>query len=392
MPNSTNWNHPEIEQNQKTFLSQQANSGESTLTVINTKGFTTNQLVLAGLKGGSEEVEVVKTHATTAPTNTVITLATALKFSHSNDTPVCVLDYDQIEIYRAASKGGSYSLIATIDITYEEEDTAYWDGTGSATDYYKIRYKNSISAAVSGYSVEIPATGLADDTLAGMVDSVMELFSEQSEQILLRRRIIKWLNDGYKKLIKAIIDLGVDYYVKYGTDDNGALISFVANQRAYNCPADFIKPRRFLFTYDGTNYNPADPIDRSKDHPNNVYLKTKPVYYFEGKKIIPLPKPTSSQGGILPIYSYLPARLTNDDDVPDLPIGYTESPVNYALKRAFESDNKYDTAKYYEDLFDKDKGEMLSEIEERTPEMPKYVDAFGISAENDMYDGFQIPE
>ena len=386
----TKWNHPDVEQNQQTNLSQQANTGESTLTVLNTKGITTNQLLLVG-SFGSENAEIVKTHATTAPTDTVVTLAAALKFNHSTDTIITVLDYDQIEIYRATSKGGSYSLVTTVDIMVDEDGTTYKDSNASTTDYYKIRYKNSINSSFSGYSVEIPATGLKEDTLAGTVETVYRLFSKHSKKVLDKSDIVQWLNEGYETLIVRIADLDIDYNVKYGTDGNGAIISFIANQRAYPLPADFIKPRRLFFSYNGVKYYPADPMDSSFDHPDNVYLKTKPKYYLEGKKIVPLPKPLESSGGILPRYYAMPARMENDDDAPDLPTGYYKLLPNFALKRALESDRQFEMANYYGGLFENGAELMLSEIKNRTPEMPQMIYPWGISIEDDYNDGFQIP-
>jgi len=387
----TSWRHPDIEQSQDTSLTQQANAAATTLNVINTKGIAVNTLLLIGTYG-SEDAEIVKTHASTVPTDTLITLAAGLKFDHSTDTPVTVLDYDQIEISRAASQGGSYSVLTTVAITVEEDATTYKDSAGNATDFYKIRYKNSIDSSFSGYSAEVPATGYGDTTLAGLVDSVYKLFSKQSSKILDRKEVIKWLNEGYiTKMVRRIISLGIDYYGKYGTDGSGAAIAFVASQRAYSLPSNFVRPTRWDFSYNGVDYYPADPIDSTFDHPQAVYSQSSPKYYYEGNKIVPLPKPTATSGGMRPRFAALAARLANDDDVPDLPYGYEQTMVNWALKRAFESDNKFDVANYYGTLFENDVEEMLLEIKNRYPEIPRTVPMFGASIEDELYDGFNPP-
>lgn len=64
-------------------------------------------------------------------------------------------EYELIEIWRAASSGGSFSLISTVDIT----DLDYYDIDGQTTDYYKIRYKDTDATKYSAYSTEIAATG-----------------------------------------------------------------------------------------------------------------------------------------------------------------------------------------------------------------------------------------
>jgi hypothetical protein len=391
--NSLSWNHPNISQNEATSLAQQANAAETTLSVINTKGFTVNQLVLVGSLG-AEDAEIVKTHASTAPTDTVITLAAALKYSHSTDTPITALDFDQIEISHATAKGGSYSILATVDMTVDQAGTTYKDAAGATTDYYKIRYKNSISGGLSGYSAEIPATGFDAATLAGMISAVFTEFSKQSDRILDRDDVARWLNEGYQKEAGQILDLGIDWYVKYGTDGNGGIISFVANQRSYNLKTllpDYVRAKRLFFTFDGVRYVPASAIDGSYDFPNTIYSRSNPNYYFEGSNLIPKPTPTASTGGILPRYVYMPAKLANDDDVPDLPTGYETTPVNFALQKAFQFDHQMDMAKYYGDLWVDEVKTMLSVIKNRYPETPDTIPQYGDSLETDFADGFTLP-
>lgn len=68
--------------------------------------------------------------------------------------------YDKMEFWRASSAGGSYDLQATVDIdttTISDLSPGYttWvDTSGDSTKYYKIRWKNNASSAVSAYSDE----------------------------------------------------------------------------------------------------------------------------------------------------------------------------------------------------------------------------------------------
>lgn len=384
--------HPNIDLSENSLLTAQANSGDTTLSVVDIDGFAVNQILLLGMFG-DENSEIINTHATAAPSGTTITLVSGLLYNHTTDTPITIMDYNQIEISRATAKGGSYSVIDTVSITPDVElGTTYKDSNGTSTSYYKIRYKNSITSAYSGYSAEIPATGYGGNTFSGMIDQVLKLFSKQSDRVFDRDDIKAWLNEGYQDMVGQIIDLDIGFYVKYGTDGNGALIPFVANQRAYALPSDFVKSRRLRFSYDNVNFYLADPTDPTMDYPQNVYIHSDPQYYYEGKNVIPLPLPTSSVGGILPLYYYMPAEMANDDDVPDLPIGrYQKNITNYALKRAFESDNKFDVATYYETLFNNRNEAMLNEIKKRSPELPQFVDMWGADTEQDLYDGFTIP-
>jgi hypothetical protein len=363
--------HPDISENQNTSLTQQANAGNTVLNVVNTKGFSTNQILLIG-NLGSENAEIIKTHATTAPTDTTITLASALKFNHTTDEPITLLDYDKIEIQRASSKGGTYSVIDTIDIAVDEDETTYKDAAGVSTDYYRFRYKNSIDNSYSDYSVEIPASGYPSNALNSMVEKVLTLFSSQSEKLLNRDEIIEDINEGYRILVNKIIDLGIDYYAKKGDQ-----IPLVANQEEYTLPTDFVRPKRIYISYDGSNEYPAEPMDFILEQSKTAYLEAEPKYFFRGEKIVIRPVPTSSTGYIQPYYYYMPNLLTNDDDEPELPKGYHNLLVNYALARAFEKDKKIDWVNYYMGLFTNQTELMLLEIKKRTPERGQRIVPFG---------------
>lgn len=56
--------------------------------------------------------------------------------------------FDKTEIHRGATQTGSFTLLTTIDI----EDLDYFDATGASSDWYKVRYKNTISSIFSNFS------------------------------------------------------------------------------------------------------------------------------------------------------------------------------------------------------------------------------------------------
>ena len=61
------------------------------------------------------------------------------------DEPQYDEDVDKVQIYRASTKGGSYSLVTTIDAQDGDGNWVkeYDDTSGSSTDWYKIRFKNA---------------------------------------------------------------------------------------------------------------------------------------------------------------------------------------------------------------------------------------------------------
>lgn len=385
--NLIRFKHPDISHNPQTSLISQANSGDTSLSVLDAGDFTTSARYLLG----SYENDTAEFVTVTAISANTLTLAAAIAENHTTDTPVISVDYDQIEVSSAPAKGGSYSVLSTINITPDEKETIYRDSAGTQTTYYKIRYKNSVSSAYSGYSAEIPATGFTSNAFVAMVNKVLKQFGSQSDKILDVEDVKADINEGYRKMVLMVIDQNNGYYSKYGTDDAGATIPFVANQRRYACPGDWVKTKQLIFSYDGVNKYVARPMDPEDDDPNNVYIKTDPVYFYEGTNIVPKPTPTDGAGFILPIYNYLPADMSADDDTPDIPIGYQDNPVNYALRKAFEKDSKADWAQYYGDMYDKNNVDMLNWTKDRTPEQPKYVQMWGVGPEEDIYDGFVPP-
>lgn len=146
-----------------TYVTSQATSGVGTLTVKSIANFAVNQVLLIGDLGGAGS-EIIKTHATTAPTGTTITLASNLVFTHPIYTKIQVLAYDQVEFSKAATITGVKTVMATSNINAASLETIYQDSTATS-GYYFYRFKNSISTTYSDYSDPIPFDGFDFDTV-----------------------------------------------------------------------------------------------------------------------------------------------------------------------------------------------------------------------------------
>lgn len=145
---------------QVAHLTADTASASGNLTVDNIAGFAVDQYVLIG-NFGEKTAEIIKLHAATAPTGTTITLATNTTFDHYVDTPVTIIQFNQVEFSRATTLTGSKSVLATSAIAADRLWTSYTDTTNS-TGYAFTRFKNSTSSVFSGYSTGINyATGNA---------------------------------------------------------------------------------------------------------------------------------------------------------------------------------------------------------------------------------------
>ena len=366
--------HPEVLKNQSTFLTEQGNSGDTTLKVADITGFTTDQLLLVG-NYGSEKTEIVKTHAATAPTGNVITLAAGLKYSHIGKTRITVMDYDKIRIYRADSQNGTYEEIALLDIAVDEETTVYKDEWGDLDKWYKIRYENSISGEVSTFSSSLSAVGYEENSVVILLDKGQKMFSKYSERLIDRDTWLQWLNEGYRIMINRIKDLGFDWGVKKGTP-----ISLIKGVEEYPLPSDFLAQRRIWIRYDSGQYRLAEKIDFSGYDPNYSYSGSSPRYFFRGNKIVVVPTPQAMAGDILIFYYYLPTPLVYDSDTIDE--NYIQKSnafilVNYMLQKSLEMDKRFEEAAYFGQIFENQIDLMIKEMEKRYPEQPESLGEWG---------------
>ena len=375
--------HPDLIGNQDTYLTAQANTGDTTLNVADSAGFAKGDLVLVG-NYGSEKTEIVQVSTTVDPTDTVITLETALKFSHTTNVRITIMNYDKIEVSRANSELGTYTTLDTIDIAVDESYTSYTDTAGDWDKWYKIRYYNSKTTEYSTYSSPISATGYKENSVITILRKGKRLFSKYSDKLIDRDTWIEWLNEGYRIMINRIKDLGFDWGVR-----KGSIIHLVANQDAYDLPSDFLAQRRFWIRYSDTGtHQVMNPMDFSLYDPNITYSSGDPHYYLRGKSIVVVPTPTISAGDILPFYYYLPAQLEYDMDTLDenyVPASKAYIITNYMLQKALEMDKRFDEAAYYGQTFENQMDLMIKEMEKRYPEVPSYLGEWGESFDNDIY-------
>lgn len=165
-------NHALTADKKETFLSVDAAAAATTLTVESIVGFAVNKILLIG-ELGSEDTEIVKTHASTAPTGTTVTLASALTFAHTQGTKVYIINYDQIEISHADTAAGTKTVLSTFALQVDQEETLYDDTTASG-GYYFSRFKETIGDTFSVYSDPIPYTDWATNQVGSVIEYALK--------------------------------------------------------------------------------------------------------------------------------------------------------------------------------------------------------------------------
>lgn len=164
-----------------TYLSNNFAIGVTTLNVDNAIDFTagTIQLLLGSM--GAENAEFAYASAHTDQSFTVA----ATKMPHNRGDLVSQINYDQVEISKAATIDGSYSVLATLSLFVTQQKTVQFDSTGLTTDYYKLRWKNSVTGEFSSYSEPVSVLSYPVNSVGSVIYPVLRAMgvSENDQKI-----------------------------------------------------------------------------------------------------------------------------------------------------------------------------------------------------------------
>lgn len=182
---------------EETFLTADVAAAGVTLTVKDIDGFAINQILVIG-ELGEETCEIVKTHASSAPSGVSITLvAGGVEFAHTAGTRVRRIQWNQIEWNHAATLTGAKSVLTTSDIQSDQLVQAYTDTT-QTTGYYFARFKDAIGTTYSGYSDGVAYGGAAADTVGYMIEVALRENETRLGDNLSREDMYRWLNEGMR--------------------------------------------------------------------------------------------------------------------------------------------------------------------------------------------------
>lgn len=155
----------------KTFITTDSVVGLSVLTVKDIQNLRVNQLLFIGQEG-NQGSEIKKTHTSTVPSGSTVTLASTLTYPHSASTGVTLIPYDQIEFSHSPTSTGTKTVLVTTNISAGLLETPYLVSTYSAGLFF-ARWKNSISAGFSAYSDATPVAGYTKLMARSIIDSAL---------------------------------------------------------------------------------------------------------------------------------------------------------------------------------------------------------------------------
>jgi len=156
---------------EETYLIADISAASPTLTVANINRFAINQNLIINPYG--ETAERVKTHASSAPSGTTVTLSANTAFAHYAGEKVYLVTYNQIELSRALTITGAKTALSTslgnglVDMEADNKILKFVEREYNS-GYYFGRYINGIGATftISGDTLTSTAHGLVNgDTL-----------------------------------------------------------------------------------------------------------------------------------------------------------------------------------------------------------------------------------
>jgi hypothetical protein len=170
--------------------------GVTSINVDNAIDFTAGSIIVVLGSVGAENCEF---GYPSAHTDTTFTLAAATKQPHSRGELVTQVNYDQVEISKSATIDGSYSVIATLPLFLTQQKTVQFDASGLTSDYYKLRWKNSITNTFSEYSEPVSVLSYPEDSVGSVIIPILKAMgiSENDPKITIPF-CISAINDARK--------------------------------------------------------------------------------------------------------------------------------------------------------------------------------------------------
>jgi hypothetical protein len=165
-----------------TFLTADLASGSPSATVQSINSLAINEVIFIGTTG-VETSEIIKTHASTAPSGFTVTFASNTVQTHPSSSYLYVIPFDQVEISYATTLTGSKGVLTTKNIAPDALETTYNDVSGS-TGYYFARFKNSITSQFSPYSDGVPISGYPMNSARSIIDKAKKMINKENSTLL----------------------------------------------------------------------------------------------------------------------------------------------------------------------------------------------------------------
>lgn len=225
---------PELDTN-KTYTTTDYSSGVSSFAVENGLLFSDSQYIVVN-NNGNQKCEILKING--SPTVNLITLLSASQHSHNRGELIQFIPFNQIVI-ESSTDNITFAVLTTIDIRPDSEKTFYNDTAGTATTYYRVRFKNSSDTSYSTYSDAIIATGYSAKSAGQLIQTALsDLGVCIDGKTITKRYLLDSLNEGRREIDE---DKSIKRW-SFRSSLNYNLYSIIPGQYKVALPADLREP------------------------------------------------------------------------------------------------------------------------------------------------------
>lgn len=176
-----------------TYLSANYAIGVTALAVENAIDFSAGNVVLVAGSVGAENCEFLYASGHTDQGFTVA----ATKQPHNRGDLITQVNFDQVEISKSATVDGSYSVLATLPLFLTQQKTVQFDATGLISDFYRLRWKNSVTGEFSAYSEPVSVLSYPANSAGGIIASVLQAMGvSPNDASITQPFCIEALNDA----------------------------------------------------------------------------------------------------------------------------------------------------------------------------------------------------
>ena len=182
-----------------TYLGNNVLAGVTDLPVDNATQFTAGSILLLVSSLGAQNAEIV---TASSYTNTDFTTATTIQ-PHNRGDIIQEINFDQIVVSKSSTLGGAYTPLATNTFQVTQQSTVIFDSAGLSTDYYKVQWKNSITAGVSSNSDPISVDAYSSDSVASIVLPVLRAMGVSENDPRINTQFCLSAIDDARKYVKA---------------------------------------------------------------------------------------------------------------------------------------------------------------------------------------------
>ena len=268
-----------------------------------------------------------------------ITFTGNTKFSHSQDTKVTILKYNQVRFYHTntATFSATSPIAAYMDLDPTNYYTKIYDTT-NITGFGWFLFYNSTTLKATTPSNAIPYAGFEESSVKEIFDMFFSLLNNKELKLIDNEDAFKWLNEAYSVAKNELNLVNQNYNVP--TEWSFTTVSGTAET---DLPTDFSD----LVSIHDSSGNAIGFVElRDVGYYNENGSSSNPKYYIRGKKIGISPIPTDSTTTYSVYYKTKSAELTSYYDSIDLPDNNFYPLVDHMMYRASQKLTKANPEKH----------------------------------------------